>query len=72
MSDCDIIASEIRQLIRIGYNDDRISQVITMYSGGRLSWQELSPNQQRRLAADLSHYGRIARKWHYALSGCLR
>ncbi len=72
MSNCDTIRSEIQRLIRLGYTDEHISQIITLYSGVILPWQDLSINQQRRLAEDLGRYGRIARKWHYALTGCLR
>jgi hypothetical protein len=64
------IMAEIRQLQHIGYTEEHISQIITLYSGGYPSWQDLSANQQRRLAEDLRRYGRIARKWHFSLTGC--
>jgi len=71
LTDCDTIQSELQQLHRIGYTDEHISQIITLYSGGYPSWEVLSANQQRRLAEDISRYVRIARKWHYSLTGYL-
>ena len=65
------IETEIQRLQNIGYSDLHISQIICTYSGYP-SWQDLSSNQQRRLAEDLHRYTHIARRWHYALTGKLQ
>lgn len=68
----DAILAQIKQLRRIGYSEEHIGEMIALYGGSSLPWREFSANQQRRLAADLGRYSRLARKWHYELTGCLK
>lgn len=60
------IEAEIAVLRHLGYSEEEIAWVVGIYSGYP-SWQGLSHNQQRRLAADLKRHAGIARRWHFAL-----
>mgnify|MGYP003586667492 FL=1 len=64
------ISGYIQQMRRIGYSPAAISQIVSHYAGYS-EWNSLSVNQQRRLADDLRRHVHIARKWQYAVTGCL-
>lgn len=67
----DQISGAISQLKRVGYSDIEVKFVVASYAGSTLPWQEMTPNQQRRLSDDLRRHVRIARKWHYLTTGIL-
>jgi hypothetical protein len=61
------IEAELAVLRHLGYTEPDVARVIGIYSG-YASWEGLSQNQQRRLAADLRRHAGIARRWHFALA----
>jgi len=71
VNDPEVIQTQLGSLRSMGYSEQAIAQIIGNYTG-YLSWEDLSGNQHRRLAEDLRRHVRIARRWNYALSGCLR
>lgn len=63
------IAAELAVLRHLGYTEPDVARVVGIYSGYP-DWHGLSPNQQRRLTADLKRHADIARRWHFALARC--
>lgn len=61
------IEAEIAVLRHLGYTEAEVARIIGIYSG-YLSWQELSKNQQRRLATDLKRHAGLALRWYVALA----
>lgn len=61
------IEAEIAVLRHLGYSEAEVARVVGIYSG-YLSWQGLSVNQQRRLAADLKRHAGLALRWYMALA----
>lgn len=61
------IEAELAVLRHLGYSEPDVARVVGIYSGYP-SWEGLSQNQQRRLAADLKRHARIARRWYFAVA----
>lgn len=61
------IEAELAVLRHLGYSEPDMARVVGIYCG-YLSWEGLSQNQQRRLAADLKRHARIARRWYFAVA----